>query len=309
MTLNLSNPKPLHLYTLLAIGLFAGSLGPICIRYAFSYGIPSDVITALRMSFATVVFAPFVWTYYRDELKQMSSRNMTLAVCAGVLFGLNIVMMISSLEHISVMINQVLIGTNPIFVAIFEVAFLKTLLSRTVWIGIGIAFLGGIIIALSTSGAPAGVEGGNAPLGVVLAIGSAVLASVYLIIGRKVRSSDVSFLPYIWLVYAGGAFVTLLIVAFNQSPLVGYELPGYFWVLMVAILAQIVAHGVFNFLLGYMQATTVSVSGQAVPILSAIWAFLILAEIPTILQILGGIVILIGVTIVVRRQSSRKKKA
>jgi len=307
VTLSIPKPTSLRLYILLAVGLFAGSLGPICVRYAFEYGVPSDVITALRMSFASIVFAPFAWAKYGHELRQMRPKNLGLAMFAGAMFGLNIVMMITSLEHISVMINQVLIGTNPIWVAIFEVAFLKTRLSRAVWIGILIAFAGGILIAVSTSGAPAVIENGNAPLGVVLAIGSAVLASVYLIIGRKVRA-DVSFLPYMWLVYTGGAITTLLIVLVNRSPIVGYEPQGYFWVLMLALLAQIVAHGAFNYLLGFMKATTISVSGQSVPILSAIWAFLIFAEIPTVLQIIGGIIILVGVTLVISRQRAKKRK-
>lgn len=306
MTATQIKPNTSKLYIILAIALFAGSLGPICIRYAFTYNIPPDVITALRMSFAAVVFTPFVLSRYHHELRTMPAKNLLLALGAGAMFGLNIVMMVTSLENISVMINQVLIGTNPIWVAILEVTILKTRLSRIIWLGIFIAFIGGIMIALATSGAPSTVARGNATLGVGLAIFSAVVASVYLIIGRKVRA-DVSFMPYIWLVYTGGAIVTLLIVAVNQSPIVGYDPQGYFWVLMLALLAQIVAHGSFNYLLGYMKATTISVSGQSVPILSAIWAFLIFTEIPTILQIIGGLVIIAGVTIVVRNQNTKKK--
>jgi drug/metabolite transporter (DMT)-like permease len=308
LTPDITRPRQHKLYILLAFALFAGSLGPVTIRYAFQYHIPPDVITALRMSFASLVFAPIAWSRYGHELRTINRQNLIFAGAAGTMFGLNVVMMIISLEHISVMINQVLIGTSPIWVAMFEVAFLKVRLSRTVWLGIIVAFSGGILIAVSTSGTPAIIQGGNATLGVGLATLSSIFSSVYLIIGRKARS-HVSFIPYMWLVYTAGAIVTLVIVAINQTPIIGYAPQAYFWVLMLALVAQLMAHGSFNYLLGYMQATTISVSSQSVPILSTVWALLIFTEIPTVLQVIGGIIIIVGVTIVISRQSIRKKKA
>lgn len=301
MKLNLVNPKTYQLYIAIAISVLTWSFGPICVRYAFQYNMPPDLIATLRMVIGAVVFAPFVWSKYRHEIQNMSRHHLLLALSAGALFGLNLIAMTTSLQHISILINQVLVGTIPVWVAMLEVSVLKSPLSRMVWVGILVAFVGGIIIALATSGATPIAEGGNPTLGVVLALISAVAASIYLIIGRKVRSS-VSFIPYIWLVYASGSVVTLFVIGINRIPVLGYDVRGYFWIFMLTLLAQIIGHGALNYVVKFLPPTTLSVTGQSVPILSAIWALLIFTEIPTALQVMGGVVILIGVLIVITNQ-------
>jgi len=306
MRLNLASPSLPLLYTLVAIAVFAWSLGPICVRFAFDYDMPPDVIAALRMLIGAIVFTPFVVARYRDDLKSISLGNLGLAIFAGIVFGLNLIFMITSLENISVMINQVLIATNPIWVALLEITVLKTRLNRLIWFGIFIAFSGGVLIALSTSGEPAIVEGGNATLGVVLALISALMAALYFVTGRKVRA-NVSLVPYVWIVYSSGAIFTFLIIFFNSVPVAGYNPMGYFWVFMLAILAQIIGHGTLNYVVKFLPPTILSVMGQSVPILSGIWAFLVFSEAPTILQVIGGIIILVGVTVVLNGQNTLKK--
>ncbi len=307
MRLNFEAPSTPLLYSLVFVAVFAWSLGPICVRYAFEYDMPPDVISALRMLIGAVVFTPIVLSRYKHELVSISPRHAILAMIAGMFFGLNLIGMITSLEHISVMINQVLIATNPIWVAILEVTVLKGRLNRMIWLGIFVAFIGGVVIATSTTGAPAIIEGGNAPLGVGLALFAALMAALYFVIGRSVRSS-VSLVPYIWIVYTSGSVFTFIIIFFNQVPVTGYDPQGYFWVLALAILAQIIGHGTLNYVVKFLPPTLLSVMGQSVPILSGVWALLIFAEVPTVLQILGGIVILIGVTIVLNGQNRLKTK-
>jgi len=279
----------------------AWSFGPICVRLAFQYNMPPDLIASMRMVIGSIVFSPFVWSQYKHEIRHISQRNLMLALLAGAMFAVNLIAMTTSLQHISVLINQVLVGTNPIWVAILEVSVLKSRLNRMIWIGILIAFVGGVLIALATSGEASIVENGNSTLGVILALISALGASMYLTIGRTIRKT-VSFIPYIWLVYTSGSIVTLLFLAVNHVPVLGYDIWGYFWVLMLTLLAQIIGHGALNYALKFLPPTTLSVTGQSVPIMSAIWALFLFTEIPTVLQIIGGIIILLGVLLVIANQ-------
>lgn len=301
MNLNTAEPKPYQIYIIVAISVLAWSFGPICVRFAFQYNMPPDLIVSLRMVLASIAFTPFVWSRYKHEILKISQHNLMLAILAGTMFGINLIAMTTSLQHISVLINQVLVGTSPIWVAILEVSVLKSRLNRMIWIGIIIAFVGGVIIALATSGEASIVENGNSTLGVVLALISAVGASMYLTIGRTIRKT-VSFAPYIWLVYTSGSVVTLFVLIINRVPILGYDIEGYFWILVLTVLSQIIGHGALNYALKFLPPTTLSVTGQSVPIMSAIWALFLFAEIPTILQMLGGIVILMGVLLVIANQ-------
>ncbi len=297
-------PSTARLGVLVAISIFAWSFGPICVRFAFQYDLPPALVAFGRMITGSVMFAPYIVYRGQREIRRMPARSRWLAVAAGALFGVNITLMATSLTHISIMINQALIATIPIWVAVFEVTLLKGQLSRAIWSGIIVALGGGLAVAFASAGAPAISEDGNPGLGVLLAAISACSAALYITIGRKVRSST-SFIPYIWLVYTAGAAVTLLIIAFTRVSLVGYDIRGYLWVLLLAILAQIIGHGVLNFVLKYVSPTVITVTAQIMPVLAAFWAFVIFSEIPTSWQVLGSALLLLGVTIVLRSQNSR----
>ncbi len=301
MRLNLAAPPIAQLWILVALSALAWSFGPICVRYAFQYDMPPALVSFGRMITGVLMFAPYIWYKGQREIVAMPRRTLWLAVGAGVLSGANILLMVASLQHISVMVNQAFIATIPIWVAFLEVTLLKQNLGKAVWVGILAAFVGGFMIAFATSGEPAITDGGNPTLGVLLAVSSACSASLYIIVGRRLRGS-VSFVPYIWLVYSGGALVTLLIIAISGLPLVGYDLRGYLWVLLLAILAQIIGHGALNFVVKFMSPTTLTMSVQTVPVLSAIWAYIIFNEIPTGWQAAGAVILLLGVMIVLRGQ-------
>lgn len=298
-------PTTAQIGILVAISIFAWSFGPICVRFAFQYDVPPALVAFGRMFTGTIMFAPYILYRGKSEIRAMPSRSRWLAGAAGALFGINITLMATSLTHISIMINQALIATIPIWVAVFEVTLLKGRLSRAIWAGIAVALAGGLLVAFASSGAPPVNDDGNPALGVLLAAISACSAALYITIGRKVRSTT-SFIPYIWLVYTAGAGVTLLIIGLSRVSLVGYDIRGYLWVLLLAILAQIIGHGVLNFVLKYVSPTVITVTAQAMPVLAAFWAFVIFSEIPTSWQALGSVLLLLGVTIVLRGQNSRR---
>ena len=304
MRLNFAKPSPSQLWLLYAISLFAWSFSPICVRFAFEYDLPPLLLSAGRMVIGAGFFTPHILHQTRDELRKIPPKSRLLAIFAGGTFGVNITLMIASLEHVSVIISQALIATIPIWVAILEVAVLKARLNRLIWGGIVLAIGGSILIAITTSSQPAAIPGGNAAFGILMAMVSAAAASGYVIIGRKVRGQNaVPFVPYIWLVYTSGAVMTILMLFFSRTAVLGYDPRGYFWVLLMAIFAQVMGHGALNYILKFMSPTTLSVTSQSVPILSAIWAFGVFSETPTAFQLLGGIVILGGVIIVLQGQN------
>ena len=308
MRLKLVQPRATQLWILVALSTVSWSFGPICIRFALQHDVPPALISSGRMIVGALFFTPYVWVKYAADIRLMPARSRWLAIFAGAMFGFNITLNAASLEHISVIIGQALIATIPIWVAIQEVAILKVKLKRSVWLGVFVALLGAILISWATSGEAPPLPGGNPSLGILMALISACSASLYIIIGRKVRGS-VSFVPYIWLVYTSGAVTTLLIIALSRTPVLGYEWQGYFWVLLLAVLAQIIGHGVLNYVLRYLSPTTLTVTAQTVPALSVLWALLILSETPTTTQVGGSIVLIIGVGIVLRAQHRLKTRS
>jgi len=299
MRLNLAAPHSARLWALVAVAVFAWSFGPICVRFAFQYNMPPELVSFGRMLTASMLFTAVIALRGDGEVRSMSGQRRWLSLAAGALSGLNIVLMVASLQHISVIINQSLVATIPVWVALLEMFVLKVRHSRAVWLGILASLLGGVLMALATASAPAISSGGDPTLGVVLALLSSLSGSVYVIIGRKVRG-NVGFSSYSWHVYGAGAVVTLLILAFNRVPLLGYDLQAYLWVLLLALLSQIIGHGTLNYVVKYISATSLTMTAQAIPVLGALWAFLLFSEVPTLLQAIGSGILLLGITAVLR---------
>ncbi|MCS6835023.1 MAG: DMT family transporter [Anaerolineae bacterium] len=286
----------------LIIAIAAFSFAGVLLRLAQGAGVPSMVIAASRLLLSALIVTPLVLTRHRQELARLARREILLATGAGALAGIHFIALIISLEHTTILLNQVIINSGPIWVALMEYIFLKTRFAGSIYLSLGIALIGGLLIAISGFSAESAAHGGNIMLGNLLALVASVMGSTYLILGRSVRQK-VSLLPYIWIVYGSGGLVALIVVILNGTPIFGYGLDGYFWILMVAIVPQLIGHSMFNFALGYMPATLVALSGQVISFTAGVLAFFLFNEAPTLLELIGSLIIVGGVILAIRAQS------
>lgn len=279
---------------LLLIGTFAGAWAAIFGRIAQQEGIPTPVIIATRMLLGALILTPFVLPTYRAELSRLNRRDLFFTIIAGIWFAVHLLSGFESLKHTSVLVSSVLGGTLPIWVALLETYLLHTRLSRTIWIGLIITLLGGLIITLSGN---ASTLGNNPILGAILSIIAAVTGAVYAISGRRSRGK-ISFLPYLWMVFGIGGITALFVVILNGTTFTGYSSTGYTALILLTLLPQLVGHTVYNFALRRLPATFVSVVSQIGIVFSAVLALLIFHEIPVALQIPGSIAIVAGITLI-----------
>jgi len=286
----------------LVIAITAFSFAGVVLRLAQGAGVPSMVIAASRLLLSALIITPLVLTRHHEELAALSRREIMLASAAGALAGIHFIALISSLEYTTVLLNQVIINTGPIWVALMEYFFLKTRFKRGIYLSLGVALIGGLFIAASGFSAEAESQGSNLMLGNLLALVASIMGAVYMTAGRSLRQK-ISLMPYIWIVYGSGAIAALTIVFLSGTPMLGYSLEGYFWLLMVAIIPQLIGHSMFNFALGYMPATFVTLSAQVVSFTSAILAFFLFNETPTPLEIIGSMIVISGVTLAIRLQA------
>lgn len=307
-----THPKPAFLYLAIAGGILAVSTAAIFIRYA-QQDAPSLVIAAIRLSLASIILAPIAWFRHRDELRALTRSALGLGLLSGFFLALHFATWISSLEFTSVASSVVLVSTTPLWVAILSPLFLRESPSRATMLGLLLALLGGTVVGLSeacqwdnglmTCPPLSEFTRGEAFLGNFLALCGAWMGAGYLLIGRRLREK-MSLIPYIFVVYGMAAVVLVIIMlGFGQSPL-GYPPLVYLWLLLLALVPQLLGHSTFNWALRYLPASFVAVTLLGEPIGSTILAFIILSESPSALEIGGGLLILAG--IYVASQSSAK---
>jgi drug/metabolite transporter (DMT)-like permease len=293
------------------IAILAASTSSIFIRLAQGDGAPSLVISALRLTFATIILAPITLSRHFDEIKRITRNEILLGVFSGIFLALHFVTWVSSLEYTSVASSAVFVTTGPLWVALLSPFFLKESLSRVAVIGLAISFAGGTVIGLSdactwnnglTCPSLNEVMQGRAMWGNFLALAGAWAVTGYLIIGRKLRTS-LSLLPYIFIVYGMGAIILIIFVIASGNSLFGYAPKAYWWIFLLAVIPQLIAHTTFNWALKYLPAALVAVTTLGEPIGSAILAFFILNETPSFATFIGGILILTGIYLASRKSS------
>lgn len=310
--MNPSSQRPLvPPIVVIIIGILAVSTGSIFARYA-QVSAPSIVIAAYRLGLATLILAPLALIRHRSELKNIQGGNRMLAIGSGIFLALHFATWISSLEYTTVVSSVLLVQTAPLWVALLSPFTIRESLTRPILIGLGMAFVGVVVVGVSDACVLTGRRlicpslneflSADAFLGDLLALVGAWMAAGYLLIGRRLRMS-IPLVPYIFAVYGFGALILVVFMfATGQSPF-GYPQETYLWFILLALVPQILGHSSFNWALGYLSAAFVSITLLGEPIGSAVLAHFLLDETPTWLKIFGAILILAGIYVASRSET------
>lgn len=287
----------------MAISLFAVATAAIFIRYAQADGAPSLAIAAYRLTLSALILTPPALLRHRTELRALTPRTLALTTTAGLFLGLHFASWITSLEFTSVASSAVFVTTTPLIVGIASPLFGERL-TRAMLTGILIATIGAIVIGIADSCQTTSTGWqclpltqmiqGRAFLGNLLAFIGAIGAAAYLLIGRRLRVT-ISLTLYVWLVYGTAAIVLLLAALAFHVPLLGYPPSTLRWLVLLALVPQLIGHSLWNWALHYLPAAIVSVMTLGEPIVSTILAYALLQERPHPLVLLGGGLILAGI--------------
>jgi len=270
------------------------SSASILIRLAQGQGVPSIVIAAYRMFVATAALTVIMgrqraWRAYA----KLSKSDVVLILLSGILLGLHFASWITSLELTTVVNSVVLVTTTPVWVAFASPIFLGEKTSKWTWMGIVITLVGGVLITFAGNRGT-GLE--NSILGDALALLGAIFAAGYFLIGRGVRQK-LDLAAYIWLVYGVAAAVLLVWVAVTRQNLLNYGLLAFIWLIALGLVPQLIGHSAANYAVRSLSAAfvTVAILGESVG--STILAAIILKEIPVVLQIVGVVIIFLGIVL------------
>ena len=298
----------------LFFGVLGISSGSILVRFAQGEEMPSLVIAAWRLTLAAAVLLPLAFSRRREELRRLSPAAWGLAALSGFMLSLHFASWISSLAYTSVASSTVLVTTSPLWVGLAAPFLLKEQLSRQLKIGIFLAMLGSVLIALAevvalVNGRPQFSltqfsDQPNPLLGNGLALIGAIAASAYLILGRRLRFS-MSLLSYIALVYSSAAVFLVIMALASGHNLFGYGPVAYGVMVLMALFPQLLGHSSYNWALGYLSAASVSLAVIAEPIGATLLALLIFAEVPKPLTIAGSALLLFGIVYAGRPQGRR----
>jgi drug/metabolite transporter (DMT)-like permease len=282
---------PLPPMTAVAVAVVAVSTSAILVDLSDA---PSLVKACYRVLFMAGLVAPFAFRE-RHAFSNVAGRDWALVTVSGALLALHFASWFASIEYTSIAASTTLVTTQPAFVAVGAWALLDERVGPRVTAGILVAIAGS---ALLSAGDMLGgtTVGSNPMLGNALALVGSVTAAGYTLAGRSARQR-LSVWTYVFVVYSVCAIALFAVAASQGLPLVDY--PPHEWVLFaaMAIGPGFLGHTLINWALKYVESSVVSVSLLGEPVGSALLALVLFAEVPGEFTLVGGAVVLLGITV------------
>lgn len=261
-------------------------------------------VSMWRVLLAVLVIAVvLVWRGGWRSVLELSRGEWALAAVSGLMLAAHFWSWITSLEWTSVASSVVLVSTQPIFVAALSALLLGELPSRQQWAGLVIAVVGTAIIGWGDLG-----QGRSTLVGNVLALGGALFAAAYFIVGRQLRPR-LDFWVYTGVVYGVAAVALMLaVVASPGVSLLGYG--GRDWLVFAALAAgpMLLGHGGINYALRYLPAyvAILAIVGEPVGATLIAWWIPAIGEVPSPQLVVGGVLVGAGVLLGVYRRPAKR---
>lgn len=281
----------------LSVGVFCVSTAAIFIRLALAaVDTPrvgfSLVLAASRLVLASLLLLP---TWSTIQRKTYSQRAIAYSVISGLTLALHFGTWITSLSYTSIAASTTLVTTNPVWVALLSWFWFRETISAQTMIGIAITLLGSMSIGLQDTG---GLTVGQNPLlGNTLALIGSWMVSLYLLLGREAQRRGIKIQHHVAIAYTTAALTLLPMPLFLGTPYTGYAPEVYGFMVLMAIVPQLLGHTSLNWAVHHVSPTLVTLAILLEPIGSSTLGYLVFGEIPTLGVLIGAGFILAGVAI------------
>lgn len=268
-------------------------------------------IAAWRLAFSLVIvgIALLISGEWRDW-RQLSRRDAAFAVAAGVALALHFWAWNASIHLTTIAASVTLVNLQPVFTVAISALFLRERPTRHQLIGITIAIAGAMIIAAPAWGETDSGYRAGAALGNLLAASAAVTAAIYYSIGRHLRHRY-GLWSYVGLAYSACAIALVLMAAVTHVPLAPQPVRELGIFAALAIGPMLLGHTGMNWALKFLPAYVVNLVTLGEPVGATLLGALIpgIRQIPSLMTIVGGAVVLAGVMIAARATVSASRPA
>ena len=262
-----------------------GSAFPVA-KLALNNSVPPILMASLRMGLVFIILIPF-WRFKIPEKKYLKSL-LAFSVSMGVLVY---VFMNLSLYYSSI-ISPIILGSQLAipFGILASATMLGENISSKKWLLIFSAFIGILIIFFDPKLA-------NNFLGLFYASLMALSFGLSQVYSRELRNLDVSLLnAFVGLI----GFLVLLIISFfveknTLTNIISINMDSWLLISYQAIVVSLGAHLLMFYLYKFYTVGKIFPFYSLFPIFGIILTFIVFGEIPTLLFILGGIIVITSV--------------
>lgn len=288
-------------YLICLSGTVMWSFTAIFISYlSRTYQLPALVLAFWRDLFVAGALALF-FIIARPALLRAGRPNLGFLIAYGLVLTL-----FNSLWTVSVVFNGAAVST---VMAYSSAAFTAVLGWRLYGEQLGLRKITAVVLSITGTVLVAGALNPSVwrlnPLGIITGLLSGIAFAAYSLMGKAASQREIN--PWTTLLYTF-SFAALFLLGLN---LLGGNLPGGVatpnllwlsgalmgWLVLfsLAVVPTIGGYGLYTVSLGYLPVSVANLIATLEPVMTAIWAFLLLGERLTAVQIFGSALIITGV--------------
>lgn len=302
-------PSRSKVIVVLTVGVLALSSASIFVRFAFaaagerSFGI-SLLLGSGRLLLASALLLPAWISLVRQP--SVPRRSLWLSAISGIALALHFATWFTSLAYTTVTASTVLVTLGPVWTAVIGTWLGIERLSGRSWFGILLALAGALIIGFSDSQSGAVATASNPVLGDLLAFAGGILAAIYRLLGRTAQRGGLAIGAYSAVAYGVGGLLLLPGPAlfgfpFGLSAYTQHNSAFYLWLVVLAVVPQLVGHTSTNWAVRWFSPTLISLLVLFEPVASSTLAWILFGEVAGPAVWLGGVVVLAGVALATSR--------
>ena len=292
IVVRMRRPTSVEVMLLSAIVLWALNL--TVSRYILTNGFQPLAYSTVRYGLASLVF--IVIALGAERSLRLARADLVLVGSAALVLFVNQIGFVYALKTTSASVIALILAATPIFAALIGLAFGTEILPRRFWLGAALSFVGVGLVALGATG-----QFGADAAGILFGIMTAASWAVYsiLITPLMQRYSPVRIsavvLPLSW--------IGIALVGLPQTRSQDWQLGWEVWVLLLfATLGPLVITNILWFKsLDRIGASRATLAANLQPFLAALFAVVLLDETIDMIQVVGGLLIGIGILAARRR--------
>ena len=252
---------------------------------------PGTVTAAYRMGIAALVLTPLALRE-RGGLLLKTKFGWLWLLLAGVFIALDHGSLNTAVNLTRIANCTLLNNLSPLWVALFALFAWREPLTRWFWIGLALA-LGGAGFILGSDF----IRHPQLGLGDGLAFASSLFYAGYFLVTQVGRRAG-SLWRFSWVIYTISA---VLLFAFNLATgvsITSYPLKTFLVFVAIGVFCQAVGYTSIVYALGHLPASIVSPTMVAQIVLTSLLAIPLTGESLSIIQILGGVIVIGGILLV-----------
>jgi len=279
---------------LIITNIIWGAASPI-FKFAL-LNIPPFTLAFLRFFGASFLLLPLAVKNW----KKISLSDFGL-ILLGAFFAINVNIgfFFLGLQKTESINAPIIASSQPIFLYVFSILFLREKINKKVFKGLLIALLGVIIIVVSpflsgggiSLGVKEGAIEGNLFL-VIATFGAVVNALIFKNVLKRVNVWQVTFISF---VFGALLFIPVMTPEFATWSYTDLNLNGWVGIIFGVVFSSAIAYGLFNYGISKIKAQEVGIFSYIDPIVAVAVAIPLVHEHPTLTFYLGTFFVFIGI--------------